>query len=138
MANSWLRLWHDFPDDPKWRTIARIANEPIATVQAIYLRLLVSASQSEPRGDGRINPVVTADALDISTESVLRIIEAMQGLVMDGDHMTGWERRQPGQEDSSAERTKRWRERKKRDAAHSSRDDLSVSVTNQSRDYSPF
>ena len=23
MANSWLRLWHDMPNDPKWRTIAR-------------------------------------------------------------------------------------------------------------------
>ncbi|ENU2244993.1 hypothetical protein ACWNUG_005487, partial [Escherichia coli] len=23
MANAWLRLWHDMPNDPKWRTIAR-------------------------------------------------------------------------------------------------------------------
>ncbi|ENW0797054.1 MULTISPECIES: hypothetical protein, partial [Escherichia] len=22
MANAWLRLWHDMPNDPKWRTIA--------------------------------------------------------------------------------------------------------------------
>ncbi|EOJ9867040.1 hypothetical protein ACQP3L_37610, partial [Escherichia coli] len=21
MANAWLRLWHDMPNDPKWRTI---------------------------------------------------------------------------------------------------------------------
>ncbi|EOB0003140.1 hypothetical protein, partial [Escherichia coli] len=20
MANAWLRLWHDMPNDPKWRT----------------------------------------------------------------------------------------------------------------------
>ena len=133
MANSWLRLWHDFPDDPKWRTIARIANEPIATVQAIYLRLLVSASQSEPRGDGRINPVVTADALDISTESVLRIIEAMQGLVMDGDHMTGWDRRQPVKEDNSAERVARFR---KKQAAL--RNAESASVTLDKQRISPF
>ena len=133
MANSWLRLWHDFPDDPKWRTIARIANEPIATVQAIYLRLLVSASQSEPRGDGRINPVVTADALDISTESVLRIIEAMQGLVMDGDHRTGWDRRQPVKEDNSAERVARFR---KKQAAL--RNAESASVTLDKQRISPF
>ena len=133
MANSWLRLWHDFPDDPKWRTIARIANEPIATVQAIYLRLLVSASQSEPRGDGRINPVVTADALDISTESVLRIIEAMQGLVMDGDHMTGWDRRQPVKEDNSAERVARFRRKQA-----SLRNAESVSVTLDKQRISPF
>ncbi|ENT9428360.1 hypothetical protein QSD88_RS19685, partial [Escherichia coli] len=24
MANAWLRLWHDMPNDPKWRTIARV------------------------------------------------------------------------------------------------------------------
>jgi hypothetical protein len=138
MANSWLRLWHDFPDDPKWRTISRIAHEPISTVQAVYLRLMVSASQADPRGEARINPVVTADALDIEAESVIRIIEAMQGLVMDGDQLTGWERRQPAQEDSSAARTKRWRERKNGDGHISSRDDLSVSVTQPIRDHSPF
>ncbi|ENW8560590.1 hypothetical protein ACR6SH_005434, partial [Escherichia coli] len=25
MANAWLRLWHDMPNDPKWRTIARVS-----------------------------------------------------------------------------------------------------------------
>ncbi|MGC6733048.1 hypothetical protein ACP0F4_25645, partial [Escherichia coli] len=22
MDNAWLRLWHDMPNDPKWRTIS--------------------------------------------------------------------------------------------------------------------
>ncbi|EOP2197647.1 hypothetical protein QSF09_003200, partial [Escherichia coli] len=25
MANAWLRLWHDMPNDPKWRTISRVS-----------------------------------------------------------------------------------------------------------------
>ena len=111
MANSWLRLWHDMPDDPKWRTIAEIANEPISTVQAIYLRLLVASSQNDPRGEAHINPVVTASALGIQPESVLRILEAMQGLVMNGDHLTGWERRQPAREDPSTDRVREFRKR---------------------------
>ena len=133
MANSWLRLWHDFPDDPKWRAISRIAKEPIATVQAVYLRLLVSASQAEPRGSGRINPVATASALDIESESVLSILEAMQGLVMDGDHLTGWERRQPAREDYSTERVRQFRKRNE-----TQRNAPSVSETQRTGGYTPF
>ncbi|EEY1988416.1 phage replisome organizer, partial [Escherichia coli] len=40
MANAWLRLWHDMPNDPKWRTIARVSGQPIATVMAVYIHLL--------------------------------------------------------------------------------------------------
>ena len=133
MANSWLRLWHDFPDDPKWRTIANIAKEPISTVQSIYLRLLVSASLSEPRGEAHINPVVTASALDIESESVLRILEAMQGLVMDGDHLTGWERRQPTREDYSTERVRQFRKRNETQG-----NARSVSETRNPKEYNPF
>lgn len=43
MANAWLRLWHDMPNDPKWRTIARVSGQPIATVMAVYIHLLVDA-----------------------------------------------------------------------------------------------
>ncbi|WP_252356698.1 hypothetical protein, partial [Escherichia coli] len=25
MANAWLRLWHDMPNDPRLRTIARVS-----------------------------------------------------------------------------------------------------------------
>ncbi|MBB8262398.1 hypothetical protein HEK80_025665, partial [Escherichia coli] len=46
MANAWLRLWHDMPNDPKWRTIARVSGQPIATVMAVYIHLLVSASRN--------------------------------------------------------------------------------------------
>ncbi len=35
MANSWLRLWHDMPNDPKWRTIARKSEQSIALVSSV-------------------------------------------------------------------------------------------------------
>lgn len=92
MANSWLRLWHDMPNDPKWRTIARKSGQSIALVQAVYLQMAVNASQ-HPVTDhaGATSFMVTmkdediASALDAS-ESVIRNIKAaMQGRVLDGD-----------------------------------------------------
>jgi hypothetical protein len=80
--------------------------------------------------------VVTASALDIEADSIIRILEAMQGLVMDGDHLTGWERRQPSREDSSAERTKNWRLR--HNASQTIGDARSVSVTRKQERNSPF
>ena len=136
MANSWLRLWHELPNDPKWRTIARISHEPIPSVIAVYLHLLISASQNEPRGQVDANAEDIASALDIEASSVAQIIDAMQGRVLDGKMVTGWDKRQPTKEDNSAERTRQWRERHK--ASQISRDDSSVSVTTNPRKYSPF
>ena len=111
MANPWLRLWRDMPNDPKWRTIARISDEPIPSVLGVYLHLLVSASEEPPRGQTNIHPEDTASALGIETESVQRILDAMQGRVLDGNLVTGWEKRQPIREGNSTERTRKWRER---------------------------
>ena len=112
MANPWLRLWRDMPNDPKWRTIARIANEPIPSVIGVYLHLLISASEESPRGLTHIHPEDTASALGIETESVQSILKAMQGRVLEGNLLTGWDKRQPVRENnSSTERTRKWRER---------------------------
>jgi len=111
MANSWLRLWHEMPNDPKWRTISKISSEPIPSVIAVYLHLLVSASQNIPRGKIDIVPEDLASALEIETDSVMKIVEAMQGRVLDGEAIKGWEKRQPVREDASADRVKKWRER---------------------------
>lgn len=138
MANSWLRLWHELPNDPKWRTIAHVSGQPIPSVISVYLHLLVSASQNEPRGTIDVIPEDIASSLDIETDSVTRIMDAMQNRVLDVDRITGWKKRQPDREDSSKERTKNWRDRNLRhNASPKSCDDLSVSVT-QCDDYSPF
>lgn len=114
MANSWLRLWHDMPNDPKWRTIARVSKQPISSVLAVYIHLLVIASNATERG--RTQNACTEDlasALDLDVEQIEEIMSAMQGRVLDGDILSGWAKRQVEREDGSAERAKRWREAQK-------------------------
>ncbi len=129
MANSWLRLWHDMPNDPKWRTISRVSGQPIATVMAVYVHLLVSASRHVTtchgvslRGHIDVTTEDLASALDVTEESIDSILRAMQGRVLDGDLITGWEKRQVVKEDngnvshtakSPAERKRAQREREK-------------------------
>ncbi|EFH9080685.1 phage replisome organizer [Escherichia coli] len=129
MANAWLRLWHDMPNDPKWRTIARVSGQPIATVMAVYVHLLVSASQNvttchgvSRRGHVDVTAEDLASALDVTEEVIDSILQAMQGRVLDGDLITGWEKRQVSKEDNGnisqtaktpAERKRAQREREK-------------------------
>lgn len=132
MANSWLRLWHDMPNDPKWRTIAKISGQSIALVQAVYLQLLVSASQNpEIDETGVTLHVVTvtnediASALDVTVGNVDCVTDAMQGRVLNGKTISGWDKRQapsanhknPGKPaKSGAQRIREYRERKKLEA----------------------
>ena len=114
MANSWLRLWHDMPNDPKWRTISRASNQPITAVISVYIHLLVNASNATERG--RTQNVCNEDiasALDLDCEQIDEIIKSMQGRVLDGDTIKGWSKRQVDREDGSASRSKAWREAKK-------------------------
>ncbi|HFP0850696.1 TPA: DnaT-like ssDNA-binding domain-containing protein [Escherichia coli] len=129
MANAWLRLWHDMPNDPKWRTISRVSGQPIATVMAVYIHLLVSASRNVTtchgvslRGHIDVTTEDLASALDVTEEVIDSILQAMQGRVLDGDLITGWEKRQVLKEDngnvsqtakSPAERKRAQREREK-------------------------
>ena len=125
MANQWLRLWHDMPTDPKWRTIARHSKQPIHLVQAVYLHLLVDASRNVTRGHADVTVEDLASALDCDESQIQAVIDAMQGRVLDGDAISGWEKRQPKREDSgdadtgaksSAQRKREQREREKQGA----------------------
>jgi hypothetical protein len=114
--NNWLRLWHDMPTDPKWRVVARKSGQRIGDVIAVFNFLLVEGSaNATERGRTHADRANANDdiaaALDIDTAAVTAIIEAMQGKVLDGDMISGWEKRQPKREDGSAERAKEWRER---------------------------
>lgn len=114
MSSSWLRLWVDMPNDPKWRTIAKVSGQEISPVIAVYLHVLVNASNANERG--RTQSLCSEDiasALDLSTDQVELILKAMQGRVLDGDVVSGWSKRQPEREDGSAGRAKAWREAKK-------------------------
>ena len=110
----WVRLWADMPNDPKWRTIARVSKQKIGDVMAVFVHMMTNASQADERGYlENWSDEDIASALDLETENVTAIREAMQGRVLDGDRLKGWETRQPHREDGSAERAKAWREKKK-------------------------
>jgi hypothetical protein len=114
MANQWLRLWHDMPTDPKWRSVARVSKQRIGDVMAVYVHLLVCGSNATERGRTQsFCSEDVANALDIETEQVDAILAAMQGRVLDGDVLRGWAKRQVEREDGAAERAKAWREARK-------------------------
>jgi len=93
------------PNNPKWRTIARISNQPLSLVQAVYLHLLVDASRNVTRGHAHVTIEDLASALDVTENQISDIFKAMQGRVLDGQKLTGWEKRQPKREDSGNRET---------------------------------
>lgn len=100
MANQWLRLWHEMPNDPKWRTIARVSERPISLVLSVYVHMLVEASRNVTRGHAVVTEEDLASALDVSENDIKSVISAMQGRVLDGMYLLGWEKRQPKKEDA--------------------------------------
>lgn len=138
MSNHWLRLWHDMPNDPKWRTITRISGQPISLVQATYLHLLVDASRNVTRGHATVTLEDLASALDVTEDAIQSILDAMQGRVLDDMYLLGWEKRQPKREDagneqtgakSPAERKREQRAREKEASDTALNHDLSRDVT---------
>ncbi|MGL4640506.1 MAG: hypothetical protein ACRCVX_12360 [Shewanella sp.] len=116
---DWVRLWHDMPTDPKWRTIARKSGQRVGDVIAVFNFLLVNASGNASERGTLANFEIedVASALDLDDGDVQSILDAMHGKVIDGGRLTGWERRQPKREDSSAfQRKEAWKERKKIEA----------------------
>jgi HNH endonuclease len=107
----WLRLHHDTPTDPKWRLVAVESGYPVHAVLAVWVSMMVNASQAEPRGVLQDwNDRVVGASLDLKGEAVAAIRQAMQGVVLDGDVLTGWDKRQRAG-DSSTERVRQYRER---------------------------
>ena len=101
-------------NDPKFRTISKASKQPVTAVLSVYLHVLTSASENATeRGRTQANAENVASALDLETEQVQAIFAAMQGRLLDGDRVSGWEKRQPKREDNSAERSRVWREEKK-------------------------
>src|SRR5580765_318610 len=99
-AIEWFRLWHDMPNDPKWRTVARASGQPISLVLSVALHMMVDASRNVTRGHVTVTAEDVASALDVTDEAVEAIFTAMQGRVLNGDRLSGWEKRQPKREES--------------------------------------
>jgi hypothetical protein len=133
--SQWVRLWEDMPNDPKWRLIARRAivsdalpRVTVRDVVSVFVQMLICAGTAKNRGslDGW-NDEVVAVSLDAEPELVRAIREAMDGLVLDGNRLRSWEKRQPNREDSSTERVRALRA--KRNAVKHSETSLQRSET---------
>jgi hypothetical protein len=88
------------PNDPKWRTIARVSGQEISLVQAMYIHLLVSASQNVTRGHIDVTTEDLASAFDVTEDKISSVLSAMQGRVLEGIQISGWDRRQVKREES--------------------------------------
>lgn len=106
---QWLRLYHDTPNDPKWRVVSVRCGQPVGNVLSVWMMMLTCASEAEERGtlEGWDDEMVAA-VLGYAPATVTAIRASMQGLVLDGWRLTGWDKRQK-QSDTSAERTRRYR-----------------------------
>jgi hypothetical protein len=115
MTNTWLRLWHDMPTDPKFRVIARKSGRPISEVLSVFVLMLTNASSNDVERGALLNwsDEDAAAALDLDPAHVTAIHAAMQGKTLDSDKLSGWAKRQPKREDNSADRVKAFRERSK-------------------------
>ena len=96
---SWCRLWHELPNDPKFRVVARRSGASLPEVISVFITMLTTASAARSRGtlEGWNDEDVAA-SLDMETERVEAIREAMQGKLIEGDRLLGWEKRQPENE----------------------------------------
>jgi hypothetical protein len=110
---KWLRLYNDTPNDPKWRVVAVRTGQPVGNVLAVWMQMLACASAATERGTLEDwDDETVAAMLGYAPAVVTAIRDAMQGLVLDGDKLTGWDKRQRGGDDA-AERKRKERERKK-------------------------
>jgi hypothetical protein len=111
---DWFRWHHGTVTDPKWRVAAAEASVRVADVLAIWAAMLEHASQNDPRGSlSGFRDRVTGAALDIPTESVAAVRQAMEGLVLENGEPASWEKRQPKREDPSTDRVRKHRQKKR-------------------------
>lgn len=121
--SQWVRLWEDMPTDPKWRVVAKRAGRPLCEVLSVFLHMMTTAGHAADRGSIEgWNDEDVAAAIDLETDHVTAIREAMQGKTLDGDRLSGWAKRQPIKEDGAAERARVWREQKRLDDERAERE----------------
>lgn len=135
---DWFRLHHGTCTDPKWRIVSKRAGQSTAVVIAVWIAMLERASQNNPRGSiAGWSDEDMASILDLDKTQVQGVREAMQGKTLDGDILTGWDRRQPKREDGSAERARAWRERNRTqqnaDRTHENADERTPNARERTR-----
>ena len=109
MHYPWFRLYNELISDPKFRVIARRANQRVGDVIAVTLHVLTAANEGDPRGDAsKLNESVVAVSLELDDSDVDAILEGLQGFILKGRRVINWEKRQPS---PGAERQRLYRER---------------------------
>ena len=101
--------------DNKWPVIAMRAGVKSGVVSAIAWELLDFASQHSERGSVTgFDPEVYAAYSGFAESEIVTVIQAMndKGIIVNGK-WANWDKRQPEREDSSAERMRALRKRKK-------------------------
>jgi hypothetical protein len=111
---KWCRLYNETASDPKFRYIAATAGVSPAIVLGVWTAMLCRASDN--KGDARgtlagFDCRIVAFDLGLEPAVLLRIRNAMEGFLIDGDFIIAWQKRQ-FESDASRERTRAYRERK--------------------------
>ena len=94
---AWFKLSDDMPTDPKWGVIATRSGRPVSDVVAMFIVLAIQAAANKTtRGVARGGDDEEIGAmLGIDPDAVSAIRAAMQGKVLDGDELIGWEKIAP-------------------------------------------
>ena len=131
---EWLRWYIGCSTDPKFRVVAKKTGHPVASVLAVWAMLLERAGTSEDRGSISGFDCESADAaLDLDDGSACAILDTLteKGLIVSGA-VAKWQERQPIRErieDSSTERVKAYREKKKLELCNASETPCNASET---------
>jgi hypothetical protein len=121
---DWFRWHHGSVTDPKFGLIAKRAGVRVSDVIAMWAFVLETASSDADRGTiGQLDYEAIEHLLGLEDGQSFKILDAMaqRGLI-EGSRIASWDKRQPKRErdtDSSAERTRQYRERQ-RDAVAAS------------------
>lgn len=112
---EWFRWFVGSATDPKFLVVARRSGQNVAAVVAVWAMLLERACASDERGSIVGFDREGADvALGLPDGAAQAIVEAMREKGLhDGERITAWSRRQPKREDSSRERMRAMREKRK-------------------------
>jgi hypothetical protein len=109
----WYRVWEGTPTDPKFRLIARKSGRHITWVLSVFQHMMDCANAASERGtlEGWADDIV-AVCLDLETQDVAAIRTAMQGTLLNGNRLSGWDKRQRVSDDVAG-RVRRHREKAK-------------------------
>lgn len=116
---EWFRHYHGMSSDPKLTAVALTADVHHCVAVAAWCFVLEHASSNVTRGNVTgLSPKVMAIGLRINMAEADRLMQAFEeeGLILPDRSIAAWEKRQKAS-DSSAERVRKWREKRAAETA---------------------